>query len=93
MTLTAQQQFILGAMCMNEQFRNQLFAAGNVAPPERRIQIAALIQAYATDKDVQIEDSVADNVENVVKSESTGRVAAQNALQSVKADVCPFWPC
>ena len=28
MTLTAQQQFMFGAMCMDDGFRNQLFDAG-----------------------------------------------------------------
>lgn len=93
MTLTGQQQFILGAMCIDVQFRNQLFAAGEAAPAARRSQILGLIQNYGAGKDVQIDESVAENVENVVASASPCRGAAEAAFQSVKADVCPCWPC
>lgn len=93
MTLTAQQQFILGAMCIDEPFRLQLFAAGGMPPAARRAQIATLIRDYAAGSDVQIDDSVTDNVMNVVKSESPCRLASQNACQSVKSAFCPCWPC
>jgi hypothetical protein len=93
MTLSAQQQFIIGAMCIDENFREQLFAAGSVAPNERRIQILSLIQNYGAGKDVQVDPSVADNVMNIVASGSPCRDAAEDAFQSVKADVCPCWPC
>jgi hypothetical protein len=93
MTLTAQQQFVFGAMCMDEQFRNQLFAAGDAPPAERRVQISALIQSYGNGQGVEIDNSVADNVMNVVASASPCRQAAMTAFQEVKAEVCPCWPC
>ena len=93
MTLTAQQQFIFGAMCMDDGFRNQLFEAGSAPPAARRAQISSLIQNYAAGAGVTIEDPVADNVMNVVKSESPCRLASQSAFQTVKLVVCPCWPC
>ena len=93
MTLSGQHQFIIGAMCIDEQFREQLFAAGSLAPNERRNQILSLVQNYGSGKEVPIDPSVADNVMNVVAFGSPCRDAAAAAMQSVKADVCPCWPC
>jgi len=93
MTLTAQQHCILGAMCIDETFRLQLFAAGEAPPAGRRTAIAALIQTYAGSNSVTIEDSVVDNVMNVVAQGSPCRDAAKDAFAQVKFDVCPCWPC
>ena len=93
MTLTAQQQWIFGAMCMDETFRLQLFQAGEAPPAGRRAQIASLIQTYAAGNGVTIDDPVADNVMNVVKSDSPCRLASQSAFLTVKLVVCPCWPC
>ena len=93
MTLTAQQQCIFGAMCMDEQFRLQLFAAGTAPPAERRSRIGALIQGYAAGNAVQIDDSVTDNVMNIVRSESPCRQEAMKSFQDAKDAACPCWPC
>ena len=93
MTLTAQQQLIFGAMCMDDQFRAQLFAAGSAAPAERRAQIGSLIQNYGAGNGVTIDSSVADNVMNVVTSDSPCRLASESAFLTVKLVVCPCWPC
>ena len=93
MTLTAQQQFIFGAMSMDDGFRDQLFAAGSAPPAQRRSQIVSLIQNYGVGGGVEIAESVADNVMNVVKSDSPCRLASQSAFLTVKLVVCPCWPC
>ena len=93
MTPMAQQQLIFGAMCMDDGFRNQLFDAGAAPPAGRRAQIASLIQNYAAGAGVTIDDSVADNVMNVVKSESPCRLASMRSFEDAKAAACPCWPC
>jgi len=57
------------------------------------VDVSALIQGYAAGLAVTIDDSVADNVMNVVKSDSPCRLASHSAFLTVKLVVCPCWPC
>ncbi len=90
MTPMAQQQLIFGAMCMDDGFRNQLFDAGAAPPAGRRAQIASLIQNYAAGAGVTIDDSVADNVMNVVKSESPCRLASMSIVRGCESCRLPL---
>jgi hypothetical protein len=94
MTIDAQQRMIIGAMCIDETFRYELFT-----PPEPGVEesaydkVARLLSAYADENHVTVDESVVQHVLNVVRAGSNCRVAALSALAETKAALCPCWPC
>lgn len=94
MTVEAQQRMIIGAMCIDEAFRYDLFT-----PPEPGVEesaydkVARLLSAYADANSVAVDESVVEHVLNVVRAGSSCRVAALAALADTKAAVCQCWPC
>jgi hypothetical protein len=93
MTSPAQHYFIIGAMCIDEQFRNDLFAEGEAAvAPTSDERIAQLLKAYASKYEVVLDDDdLADNVASLVRGPC--RVATLEKLTALKAAACPCWPC
>ena len=90
MTLDAQQHMILGALCVDEDFRINVFEAG------ARNDVAAVrewIRGYGETNGITVDESVTGNVMNVVRSTSPCRTAAESAFGATKAAVCPCWPC
>ena len=90
MTLDAQQHMIIGALCVDEEFRSNVFEAGE---RNDRAAVSGWIQGYAGTNSVVVDESVVDNVMNVVRSTSPCRTAAASAFGGTKAAVCPCWPC
>jgi hypothetical protein len=94
MTVDAQQRMILGAMCIDEAFRDDLFT-----PPEPGVEesaydkVARLLTEYADANSVTVDNSVVEHVLNVVRAGSSCRVAALAAFADTKAAICHCWPC
>ena len=94
MTLTAQQSMIFGALCMDEEFRTDLFTPPPDGQGETPYQkVTRVVSSYARSNEVTIDPSVMQNVMNIVQSNSPCRGAALEAFRTAKASVCPCWPC
>jgi hypothetical protein len=90
MNLEAQHHMIFGALCVDEDFRANVFEAGG---RNDKAAVRGWIHSYATTNGVDVDESVTDNVMNVVRSASPCRTAAEMAFAAAKAAACPCWPC
>jgi hypothetical protein len=90
MTVEAQQSMIFGAMCIDEEFRNEL-KAPPVAPETQEERIGRVVREYAASNDAFVHDSVVQNVKNVLLGPC--REATLHACEAAQAAACPCWPC
>jgi len=96
MSPIAQQHMIFGAMCVDEPFRNALFAEA-ATDDQKSAQINQLLIDYAAAHDVPLtageRTALVQNVMNVVRATAPCRQVALVAFAAAKAAACPCWPC
>jgi hypothetical protein len=85
---------IIGAMCIDEAFRDDLFTPPpDIAQESHYEKVARVLREYAGANDFTMDDSVVPHVLNVVRSDSNCRVAALAAFAATKGSICHCWPC
>jgi hypothetical protein len=87
MTGPAQHHFIIGTMCIDEEFRNAVFAEGITEQSLRE-----LLKTYGTKYQVVLDDgNLVNDMLSFVKGPCRG--AALEKMADLKAAACPCWPC
>ena len=86
MTLTAQQDMVIGALCSDEQFRRDIFACTT------RQAVAARLDAYAASSQVSLASSLVDNVWALVSAPERTDLFSGFDGRSLLG-FCKVWPC
>ena len=76
-------------MYIDEDSGSTFLQPARLLPLNASHGIAALIQGYANKNDVLFDESLKNDLKNVVEFESSCRVEFENACQSVKIAFCP----
>jgi hypothetical protein len=90
MNVDGQKLMILGAMCIDEAFRNSLFAETLSAD-----QVSSLVNAYGKPRNSgnDLDPAVSGHVWNIVRAGAPCRVATKQAMEQLQLAACPCWPC
>lgn len=90
MTGPAQHHLIIGAVCIDEQFRTELFADAGAGDDRERI--ARILTAYEKRWQVAFDDpGLVDDIVRLVKGPCKNHVLEK--LTALRAAACPCWPC
>ena len=93
MNVSAQEYFIIGAMCIDEEFRNAVFATGDpYVQGTSEETLRGLLNEYGRSKEFVLNaDQLVPHVMAVVRGPC--RLGTLEKMPAVKAALCPCWPC